>query len=188
MWTVTTFDGKTSTAAEFFAIIRLVQPAPEQPPTPSQSVLPRPADPAEYSDIVWQQLEATFTWYNTAANRTRYGYQITRLAALLLGSTVTVLAAISAPAAVTASLAAAGVAAEGIQQLYQFHANWISYRATSEALRREALSYAAKVEPYNDPATRRLKLAQTVRDLSAKENASWSSTMNQPPGTLKGPA
>ncbi|MCU1655709.1 MAG: hypothetical protein JWO57_365 [Pseudonocardiales bacterium] len=141
--------------------------------------LPAPPDEAERRDLVWKQLNARFHWYDRAANRCRRPYQALKIATLVLGGAVTVLAAIGAPAWLTASLAASIVAAEGTQQLFQLHANWISYRATAEALRQQMFLYSAHVDPYTDPATRRDRLADVVRAITANENTSWAKAMQQ---------
>lgn len=151
--------------------------------------LPAPPEEAERRDLLWQQLVAQFGWYNRAATRHRRGYLGLKITALLLGGAVTVLAAIGAPAGLTASLAAAIVAVEGVQQVFQMHANWISYRATAEALRQQAFLYAAHVDLYADPATRRDRLADAVRIITTTENSAWTKAMQVPtgPGTATSP-
>jgi hypothetical protein len=142
--------------------------------------LPQPADPAEKDDVLWQELNAQFSWYERAASRTRLSYQILKVAALIAGAVVTVLAASRAPALLTAALAASIVILEGIQQVFRFHANWIAYRATAEALRQNAFLYVAGVAPYiGDRSLRRAKLADFLRDITRKENVAWADTMRQ---------
>jgi hypothetical protein len=146
--------------------------------------LPVPVDPADRGDLLWQELNAQFRWYDRAATRSRYGYQGLRLVTLVVGAAVTVLAAVGAAPVLTASLAAVVVVAEGAQQLFQFHANWIGYRATAERLRQHGLLYAAGAAPYAGPG-RRDALAEVVRDATSKENALWATAMRQtaaPPG------
>jgi Protein of unknown function (DUF4231) len=65
------------------------------------------------------------------------------------------------------------------QQVFQFHPNWITYRATAETLRQNAFLYVARVGPYASAESRRDQLAEVVRDITAKENASWTGTMRQ---------
>lgn len=139
--------------------------------------LPEPRVEEERTDLLWQELVAVFAWYDTAATRDRLGYQILKLAALTAGAVVTVLAAISAPATLTASLAGVIVVLEGAQQMFQFHSNWISYRATAETLRHQAFRYVAEVSPFDDPATRRERLAGSLRDAAIKESVTWTDTM-----------
>jgi hypothetical protein len=139
--------------------------------------LPEPRLEEERTDLLWQELVAVFAWYDKAATRNRLGYQILKLTALTAGAVVTVLAAISAPAALTASLAGIIVVLEGAQQMFQFHPNWISYRGTAETLRHQAFLYVAEVSPFDDPENRRERLAGSLRDATIKESAMWADTM-----------
>lgn len=141
--------------------------------------LPTPPRIEDRDDLLWQELAAQFGWYNRAATRSRLAYQILKTAALISGAAVTLLAAISAPAAVTASVAALIVVMEGAQQLFQFHSNWLSYRGSAETLRQHAFMYVADITPYDDEAARRTQLAMVLKDVTTSENAGWSQAMRQ---------
>jgi hypothetical protein len=160
---------------------------PAAPRTPTHRLfstmngsLPEPPD--AQPDWVWRQLDSQFRTYDRAAMRYRLTYQTLKVLTLLIGTVVTILAAIKSPAALTASLAAGVVATEGIQQLFQLHANWISYRTAAEALRALAFAHAAQVPPYNDPATRSERLAMAIQSITAAENTAWKRTMEHPAG------
>jgi hypothetical protein len=62
---------------------------------------------------------------------------------------------------------------ESLQQLHQYHANWIGYRATCEALRHEKFLFLAKAGPYtaSDP---QVLLAERVESLVSQENTKWT--------------
>lgn len=139
--------------------------------------LPEPRSEDERADLLWQELVAVFGWYDSAATRSRLLYQGLKLTAITLGAVVTVLAATGAPAALTASLAGGVVVLEGAQQMFQFHPNWISYRATAETLRHQAFRYVAEVSPFDDPTTRRARLAACLQDATNRESATWTDTM-----------
>ena len=141
--------------------------------------LPPPPRQDERDGVLWHELQAQFRWYDRAATRSRLAYQALKLAALAAGAVVTVLAALSAPAALTASLAGVIVVLEGAQQLFQFHPNWISYRGTAETLRHLAFVYVADVSPFDDPATRRERLATALQEVTRKEAAAWADTMSK---------
>ena len=136
-----------------------------------------PTDPEEASGALWQEVRHRFAWYDRAAYRNRWAYYAVKLMFLVGGAGVTVLAAISAPAMITAILAGSIVVLEGIQQLFRFHSNWISYRATAETIRVHAFAYVAGVEPYDDGRNRRTRLAEFVRDQALRENSTWSRMM-----------
>jgi hypothetical protein len=74
-----------------------------------------------------------------------------------------VVAGLNSPVWVTGGLAADIVVLEGVQHLYQFHEQWIAYRSTAEALKRERYLYLASAGPYADE-DRRGQLASESRD------------------------
>lgn len=137
--------------------------------------LPPPADP-DAADLLWREFCIQFRWYDRAATRNRMTYQILKFLAIAAGAAVTVLAALAAPAPLTATIGAAIVVIEGVQQLGQFHANWINYRATAERMRQHGFSYAAGTAPYDNLQTRRDLLAQFVQETIIKESGDWSAT------------
>jgi len=145
--------------------------------------LPQPADPGERTDVLWQELAAHFQWYGRAATRTRLSYQVLKVAVLVTGAAVTVLAATRASSALTAALAASVVVLEGVQQLFQFQSNWITYRRTAETMRQQAFMYVAQVGLYADKETRRERLAEFMSEITTTENAGWTSTMRSAPIT-----
>src|SRR5262249_5612342 len=76
---------------------------------------------------------------------------------------------------VTAGLGVFIVVLEGMQQLNQYHANWISYRSTCEALKHEKYLYLAQAGPYAGAANPRAMLAERIESLVSQEHAKWSS-------------
>jgi len=100
-----------------------------------------------------------------------------------MGAAVTVLAATRASSALTAALAASVVVLEGVQQLFQFQSNWITYRRTAETMRQQAFMYVAQVGLYADKETRRERLAEFMSEITTTENAGWTSTMRSAPNT-----
>ncbi|MGZ5416242.1 MAG: DUF4231 domain-containing protein [Nocardioides sp.] len=141
--------------------------------------LPAP-DFEDPPSLVWRYVAAYFEWYSRGATYNRVAYQVGRVATLLLAAAVTVLAATGAPAALSASLAAAIVVIEGVQQLFQWHRNWISYRASAETLRTHAFAYAARIAPY-DGEGRAGRLAAKLSELTERENVDWAGTMTSGP-------
>jgi hypothetical protein len=64
---------------------------------------------------------------------------------------------------------------EGLQQLNQYHANWITYRTTSELLKHEKYLFLAKAGPYAAAADPRVLLAERIESLVSQEHAKWAS-------------
>lgn len=134
---------------------------------PSRSAEERGADPT------WDRLEDQLGWYDRKSVAAQQAYKRTKLVQLLVGATVPVVAALQAPAAVTAGLAAVVVVAEGIQQLYQWQTNWVLYRATAEALKHERFLYLAAAGPYSTEDRHRI-LAERLEGLVSQEHARWT--------------
>ena len=140
-----------------------------------------PEDESEYDELnleqtlEWTELEDQFYWYDRRANGNRNAYWLLKILTLLLGGAVTVLAALSSPAALTASLAAAIVAAEGIQQLFKLQLVWLAYQRTANQLRRIAMSYLMQEKPCDDPdtKTRLTQLAHATQGLLSKQASDW---------------
>jgi len=145
------------------------------------SALPDPASPGAEDTLVEREFTAQFHWYDRQARRTRVGYQSLRVGALVVGAAVTVLAASAAPPALTASLAAAVVVIEGVQQVFQLQRNWISYRRSAEGLRLQWFRYAARLAPYDDPATRSARLGHALEEVTSMETTGWARTMRSSP-------
>ncbi len=150
-----------------------------------EAALPPAAPDGQQELLLEQEVDAVFQWYNRQATRARKAYQVLRVLVLVTGATVTVLAASAASPILTASLAAAVVVLEGLQQVFQFQKNWISYRSSAEGLRFHWFLYAARRAPYDDDRTRADRLAQVMREVTTKENAGWGGTML---GNDSGPA
>lgn len=75
----------------------------------------------------------------------------------------------------TASIGAAAVLLECLQQLNQWQHNWITYRSTCEALRHEKYSFIARSGSYEgmDDIQAHKALVERVEALVSTEHAKW---------------
>lgn len=138
--------------------------------------LPQPVDAA--TDLIWQEVDAHFSWYSRAAGHARIAYQVLKVLSMLLAAAVTVMAASGAPSVLTACFGAAIVVAEGLQQLFKFHTNWLRYRVATETLREHALLYVAHLAPYDgEHAAAQARLGELMRAVIEDERTQWSVTM-----------
>ncbi|WP_158675567.1 DUF4231 domain-containing protein [Nocardia stercoris] len=128
-------------------------------------------DPA---DPVWKRLNDQIAWFSRSSRQAQRAYKSVKTVQVVVGAVVTVLAALSAPAPVTASVSALVVIAEGVQQVFQWHTNWLTYRSTAEALKHEKFLYLAESDPYAGTDRRQL-LARRIENLLAQENVQWRS-------------
>jgi hypothetical protein len=139
---------------------------PDQPTTPAE-----PAGNA--ATTTWDRLEDELAWYDAKSRECQSLFKRCKLLQIVIAAAVPVLAALSQPAAVTASFAAVVVVLEGAQQLYQWQTNWMLYRATAEALKHERYLYLAQAGPYTG-ADRQRVLAERVEGLVSQEHAKWT--------------
>ncbi|MGV9678439.1 DUF4231 domain-containing protein [Nocardia sp. NPDC003482] len=131
----------------------------------------RGEDPAA---IVWRRLEEQRRWYSARSRVAQRTYKQVKVAQIVVGAIVPVLAGVGAAGWLTASVAAVVVVAEGMQQLFQWQATWLSYRAVAESLRREGFLYLAEAGAYG-AADRHKVLAERVEAITAEENTGWVS-------------
>ncbi|MGH3801791.1 MAG: DUF4231 domain-containing protein [Pseudonocardiaceae bacterium] len=121
----------------------------------------------------WDRLEDQLGWYDRKSMAAQRAYKRVKLSQLIVGAAVPVVAALEVSAAVTASLAAFVVVAEGAQQLYQWQTNWVLYRSTAETLKHEKYLYLAAVGPYSADDRHRI-LAERLEGLVSQEHAKWA--------------
>ncbi len=136
--------------------------------------------PVEDSEVgpAWDRLEDQLNWYDRKSMDAQRAYKRVKLSQLIVGAIVPVVAALQVPAAVTASLAAFVVVAEGAQQLYQWQTNWVLYRSTAEALKHEKYLYLAAAGPYSADDRHRV-LAERLEGLVSQEHAKWTESRQQ---------
>ena len=127
----------------------------------------------------WVRLEDQLAWYDGKSGAAQGSSKRAKTLALVVAATVPVLAGLSAPAPLTAALAAVVVVAEGLMQLNQWHTNWLQYRRTAEALKHEKYLYLSRAGPYSGPDADRV-LAERVEALVSQEHAKWIEARSHP--------
>jgi len=100
--------------------------------------------PPTEADPTWDRLEDQISWYGRKSSDNQHLYKWLKLLEIAIAAALPVVAAVHSPVWVTGTLAAMVVVLEGAQHLYQFQQNWITYRSTAEALKRERYLYIAK--------------------------------------------
>jgi Protein of unknown function (DUF4231) len=137
------------------------------PARPVQSV---PA--AAETDPTWVRLEDQLGWYDRKSGENQRWYKWLKPLEIAVAASLPVVASVHSPVWVTGGLAAVIVLLEGAQHLYQFQGNWITYRATAEALKHERYLYLAEAGPYAVD-DRHTQLAERLESLISQENAKW---------------
>jgi hypothetical protein len=121
-----------------------------------------------------ERLEAQITWYDRHAKSSQTWFKTLKVSQIILGGLVPVVAAAGGARWVLGALGAAVVIIEGVQQLFQFHKNWISYRATCEALRREQHFFDVGAGPYQLARDPGRLLAERLEQLVGRETSEWA--------------
>src|SRR6202041_3523224 len=98
-----------------------------------------PGTTLDEPDSGYPRLELQIKWYDKKSGSAQSWYKRIKIVEFACGALVPVLARIDST--VTAILGATVLVLEGLQQLNQWHSNWITYRSTCEALRHEKYSY-----------------------------------------------
>jgi hypothetical protein len=152
--------------------------------------LPDVDDPVISGSPVWAAYRDLFAMYGALATSSRLAYQGARIVSLVAAAAVTVCAGLSAAPWVTASLGALIVVLEGLQQVFQWHENWIAYRQATETMRQHAIDFVSGVAPYDspDPADRLTRLALLRRDVALTESGGWSGRMRRAGGGESAPS
>jgi hypothetical protein len=129
------------------------------------------------------RLQEQQAWYNDHANRARIMYWTIKVIQLVLGASIPVVAGLHAPAAVTGSLGALIVVLEGVQQLFQYHDNWIRYRMAATALAKEGNLFQARAGDYSTGNPLAL-LAVRTEAITSDEATAWLKTAQAPPSPV----
>ena len=129
------------------------------------------------SGPAWERLEEQLHWYERRSERSKRWFQSLKVAQIVIAAGIPATAAAGASAAVGGALGASIVVLEGLQQLFQFQQNWISYRTTAEALKHEKFLYASSAGPYADVAQPQARLAERVEGLVSQEHSAWTASI-----------
>jgi Protein of unknown function (DUF4231) len=130
----------------------------------------------EHEGPTWARLVDQLGWYERNAKKNQQSYKALKLLQIILGALVPVVAAASGSSRVLlAALGAGVVVIEAIQQLFQFHRNWIAYRSTAEALKREQHLFEVGGGDYAGAPDRTVLLAERLEALISRETGEWAS-------------
>jgi hypothetical protein len=141
-------------------------------------------------DVTLDHLQDQIDWYDRKSGSNQKAFKYLKICTILAAALIPLLAKINSMSSVTAGLGVLIVVLEGLQQLNQYHSNWIAYRSTCEALKHEKFLYLGKASMYaaaNDPHA---LLAERIESLVSQEHAKWASSQEQgqkgnPPGVPK---
>lgn len=123
----------------------------------------------------YPRLEEQISWYDRKSGNAQRLYKWIKSVEFILGATIPFMANVNANA--TALIGVIVVVLEGLQQINQWHHNWITYRSTCEALRHEKFTYIGRSGVYdgkNDEEAKKI-LTERIESLISTEHAKWIS-------------
>jgi hypothetical protein len=130
-------------------------------------------------DVTLDHLQDQIEWYDRKSGSNQKAFKLLKICTISAAALIPLIANIKGMSWVTAGLGILIVILEGLQQLYQYHANWISYRSTCEALKHEKFLYLGKAGMYAAASNPHTLLAERIESLVSQEHAKWASTQEQ---------
>jgi len=130
-------------------------------------------------DVTLDHLQDQIEWYDRKSGHNQRFFKWLKFLTIAAAAFVPFLAKVDGMSWVTAGLGVFIVVLEGLQQLNQYHSNWISYRSTCEALKHEKFLYLAEAGPYASANDAHALLAERIESLISQEHAKWASTQEQ---------
>lgn len=127
-----------------------------------------------------ERLEDQISWYDRKSRANQKWFKALRTVSIIAGAAIPITSLMRVePPLITAGIGFLIVVVEGLQQLNQYQSNWMSYRATCEALKHEKFLYAALAGPYTSSQNALTLLAERIESLVSQEHAKWYSTQEQ---------
>jgi hypothetical protein len=142
------------------------------------------SEPSAPRTAIEERLDNQIDWFGTKASENQLRYRCLKVVTIVAGASVPVSALLPFDKFVTAGVGVLLVVVEGLQQLFQFHTNWISYRATCEHLKSERSMYLGKAGPYAGGGNLEALLTERVEAVLTQEHARWFS-LHEKSGSLK---
>lgn len=126
----------------------------------------------------WTRLEDQLDWYDRESAAAQRAFKRLKVLEVVVAAAIPVVAGVSGPALLTATLGAIVVVLESVQHLYQWQTNWVLYRSTAEALKHEKYLFLSSAGPYATP-DRLAVLAERLEGLISQEHARWTQGREQ---------
>jgi len=127
------------------------------------------------NDPTLARLEDQIAWYDARSIYNQRAFKLLKFLVIATAAVIPFSAGFELNPWVTGALAIVVIIAEGVQQLNQYHSNWLTYRSTCESLKHEKYLYLAKAGPYASAADPHALLAERVEELVSREHAKWLS-------------
>ena len=127
------------------------------------------------NDPTLARLEDQIKWYDARSKNNQYKFKVLKGIVIVCAALIPFLSAVHAPEMAVGGLGIDIAVIEGLQQMNQYHSNWITYRSTAEALKHEKYLFLATAGPYAASENPHSLLAERVESLASQEHAKWAS-------------
>jgi Protein of unknown function (DUF4231) len=134
---------------------------------------------SQAADPTWERLEDQIEWYDTRSGRNQLSFKRLKYVEIVAAAAIPVVSAFGETRVAAAVLGGLVLLIEAILHLNQYQQNWITYRATAEALKHEKFLYLAQAGPYAAATDPRVMLAERVEGLASQEHAKWVSAREE---------
>ncbi len=134
------------------------------------------------SGSILDKLRQQSAWYGVGAQRNQSRYVALKTTQIILAAAIPVVAVAAAGPTLkwtTAILGALIGIIEAVIQLGQYQQNWLLYRATREALKREDFLHEAKAGPYATAADADTLYVERADAIISGENTKWITSQQQ---------
>ena len=139
----------------------------------------------EEDEYLKKRLDDQINWYSNKSDKNKKWYKCLKVIEFVLSASIPIITITNSYYAwfncwselIIATIGAIGAILTIIASLHglsKFHENWISYRSTSEALKREKILYLANADIYRKTDTPFQLLVSRVEALISKETGSWT--------------
>jgi len=128
------------------------------------------------SDVVLERVENEISWYDNKSASNQRLFKRLKFATLAISVSIPLAALLVTlnpivGAVTTGALGATIALLDGLQQLNQYHNNWIAYRSTAEALKHEKFLFLSAAGAYASAQNPKALLAENVEALVSSEHA-----------------
>lgn len=128
------------------------------------------------SNYLSDRLENQIAWYSKKATNNKFRFHFLQMMILIIGAAIPIVNIIDfAPfetRIISSILGSITVTITGIIQLKKYHENWMMYRSTEEALKKEKHTYQNEVGEYSGltPEERLKRLVENVESMISNQN------------------
>ena len=139
------------------------------------------------TDFAMERLEDQITWYDKKSGYNQRMFKAMKTTTIIISLLIPLFAAFASYkpidgkliALITGIMGALIALLEAVQQLNQYHHNWITYRSTAEALKHEKYLFLSLAGPYAAAENPNALLAERTESSVSQEHAKWASTQEQ---------